>query len=158
MQCHANAKLSVKGRELLVDRLEVAEWSLTQAAGRNQLDFLASRARPLWAAHFRPSMTVVDLARGRTLREAGMEPMPRFNTAVQRLPRCIRAQRPGIGTARIVRPANAGWAPRRWGRRLPLGLPLGGRAANSSRLVERSSANGHDGRRHRVTWRERQDR
>ncbi len=32
MRLHANAKLSVKGRELLVDRVEVAGWSLTKAA------------------------------------------------------------------------------------------------------------------------------
>ena len=32
MKLHANAKLSVKGRELLIDRVEVAGWSLTQAA------------------------------------------------------------------------------------------------------------------------------
>ena len=32
MRLHANAKLSVKGRELLIDRFEVAGWSLTQAA------------------------------------------------------------------------------------------------------------------------------
>ena len=32
MRLHANAKLSVKGRELLIDRVEVAGWSLTQAA------------------------------------------------------------------------------------------------------------------------------
>ena len=32
MRLHANAKLSVKGRELLIDRVQVAGWSLTQAA------------------------------------------------------------------------------------------------------------------------------
>ncbi len=32
MKLHANAKLSVKGRELLIERVEVAGWSLTQAA------------------------------------------------------------------------------------------------------------------------------
>ena len=32
MRLHANAKLSVKGRELLIDRVEVAGWSLAQAA------------------------------------------------------------------------------------------------------------------------------
>ena len=34
MKLHANAKLSVgeEGRELLVDRVEVEGWSLTQAA------------------------------------------------------------------------------------------------------------------------------
>ena len=32
MRLHANAKLSVKGRQLLVDRVQVAGWSLTQAA------------------------------------------------------------------------------------------------------------------------------
>jgi transposase InsO family protein len=32
MRLHANARLSVKGRELLIDRVEVAGWSLTQAA------------------------------------------------------------------------------------------------------------------------------
>ena len=32
MRLHANARLSVKGRELLIERVEVAGWSLTQAA------------------------------------------------------------------------------------------------------------------------------
>ena len=32
MRLHANARLSVQGRELLIDRVEVAGWSLTQAA------------------------------------------------------------------------------------------------------------------------------
>ncbi|MGI9183784.1 MAG: leucine zipper domain-containing protein, partial [Solirubrobacteraceae bacterium] len=32
MRMHANARLSVKGRELLVDRIENAGWSLTKAA------------------------------------------------------------------------------------------------------------------------------
>ncbi len=32
MRLHANARLSVKGRELLIDRVENARWSLTQAA------------------------------------------------------------------------------------------------------------------------------
>ena len=32
MKLHANARLSVKGRELLVDRVEVAGWSLMEAA------------------------------------------------------------------------------------------------------------------------------
>lgn len=32
MKLHANARLSVKGRALLVDRVGVGGWSLTQAA------------------------------------------------------------------------------------------------------------------------------
>ena len=32
MKLHGNAKLSVKGRELLVERVEPAGWSLTKAA------------------------------------------------------------------------------------------------------------------------------
>ena len=32
MKLHANARLSVKGRELLVERIEVAGWSLSAAA------------------------------------------------------------------------------------------------------------------------------
>ena len=32
MKLHANARLSVKGRELLVDRMLIQGWSLTQAA------------------------------------------------------------------------------------------------------------------------------
>ena len=32
MRLHGNAKLSVKGRELLVERIEDAGWSLTEAA------------------------------------------------------------------------------------------------------------------------------
>jgi hypothetical protein len=33
MKLHGNAKLSVKGQELLVERIERAGWSLTEAAG-----------------------------------------------------------------------------------------------------------------------------
>jgi hypothetical protein len=33
MKLHRNAGLSVKGRELLVDRIEHARWSLTRASG-----------------------------------------------------------------------------------------------------------------------------
>ena len=32
MRLHANARLSLKGRELLIDRVEVAGWSLSTAA------------------------------------------------------------------------------------------------------------------------------
>ena len=32
MRMHGNARLSVKGRELLIDRMEVAGWSLSSAA------------------------------------------------------------------------------------------------------------------------------
>jgi hypothetical protein len=32
MTLHANARLSLKGRELLIDRVESAGWSLTQDA------------------------------------------------------------------------------------------------------------------------------
>ena len=32
MKLHANARLSLKGRELLVERVEVAGWSLMEAA------------------------------------------------------------------------------------------------------------------------------
>ena len=32
MKLHGNARLSVKGRELLVERVKGAEWSLTEAA------------------------------------------------------------------------------------------------------------------------------
>jgi hypothetical protein len=35
MKMHANARLSLKGRELLIDRVERAGWSLSAAAGRN---------------------------------------------------------------------------------------------------------------------------
>jgi hypothetical protein len=34
MKLHANARLSLKGRELLVERVEGAGWSLTQAPRR----------------------------------------------------------------------------------------------------------------------------
>jgi hypothetical protein len=32
MKLHANAKVSLKGRELLIDRVLAAGWSLTEAA------------------------------------------------------------------------------------------------------------------------------
>ncbi len=50
MRLHANAKLSVKGRELLVDRVEVAGWSLTQAA---EAAGVSERTARKWLARYR---------------------------------------------------------------------------------------------------------
>jgi len=50
MKLHANAKLSVKGRELLVDRVEVAGWSLTQAA---EAAGVSDRTARKWLARHR---------------------------------------------------------------------------------------------------------
>jgi transposase InsO family protein len=50
MKLHANARLSVKGRELLVDRIESAEWSLTQAA---EAACVSDRTAWKWLARYR---------------------------------------------------------------------------------------------------------
>ena len=50
MRLHANAKLSVKGRELLVDRVEVAGWSLTQAA---EAAGVSDRSARKWLERYR---------------------------------------------------------------------------------------------------------
>jgi transposase InsO family protein/transposase len=50
MRLHANAKLSVKGRELLVDRVEVAGWSLTQAA---EAAGVSDRTARKWLSRYR---------------------------------------------------------------------------------------------------------
>jgi transposase InsO family protein len=50
MRLHANAKLSVKGRVLLVDRVEVAGWSLTQAA---EAAGVSERTARKWLARYR---------------------------------------------------------------------------------------------------------
>jgi transposase InsO family protein len=50
MRLHANAKLSVKGRELLIDRVEVAGWSLTQAA---EAAGVSERTARKWLARYR---------------------------------------------------------------------------------------------------------
>jgi transposase InsO family protein len=50
MRLHANAKLSVKGRELLIDRVEVAGWSLTQAA---EAAGVSDRTARKWLARYR---------------------------------------------------------------------------------------------------------
>jgi transposase InsO family protein len=50
MRLHANAKLSVKGRELLVDRVEVAGWSLTQAA---EAAGVSDRTARKWLGRYR---------------------------------------------------------------------------------------------------------
>jgi transposase len=50
MKLHANARLSVKGRELLIDRVEVAGWSLSavaEAAG------ISERTASKWLARWR---------------------------------------------------------------------------------------------------------
>ena len=50
MRLHANAKLSVKGRELLVGRVQVAGWSLTQAA---EAACVSDRTAHKWLARHR---------------------------------------------------------------------------------------------------------
>ena len=50
MKLHANAKLSVKGRELLIDRVEAAGWSLTQAA---EAAGVSDRTARKWLARYR---------------------------------------------------------------------------------------------------------
>jgi transposase InsO family protein len=50
MKLHANARLSVKGRELLVDRVERAGWSLTQAA---EAAGVSDRTAAKWLARYR---------------------------------------------------------------------------------------------------------
>ena len=50
MKLHANARLSVKGRELLVDRVENAGWSLTEAA---EAAGVSDRTARKWIARHR---------------------------------------------------------------------------------------------------------
>jgi transposase len=50
MKLHRNAKLSVKGRELLVERVERAGWSLTQAA---EAAGVSDRPARKWLARYR---------------------------------------------------------------------------------------------------------
>lgn len=50
MKLHANARLSVKGRELLVDRVEVAGWSLAKAA---EAAGVSDRTAAKWLARYR---------------------------------------------------------------------------------------------------------
>jgi hypothetical protein len=50
MKLHANARLSGKGRELLVSRVEAAGWSLTQAAGAAGV---SDRTAAKWLARYR---------------------------------------------------------------------------------------------------------
>ncbi len=50
MKLHANARLSVKGRELLVDRVESRGWSLTEAA---EAAGVSDRTASKWLARYR---------------------------------------------------------------------------------------------------------
>ncbi len=50
MRLHANARLSLKGRELLVDRVEVAGWSLSTAA---EAAGISERTARKWLARYR---------------------------------------------------------------------------------------------------------
>lgn len=50
MKLHRNAKLSVKGRELLVDRVLGGEWSLTQAG---EAAGVGDRTARKWLARYR---------------------------------------------------------------------------------------------------------
>ena len=50
MKMHANARLSLKGRELLVDRVENAGWSLSSAA---EAAGISDRTARKWLARYR---------------------------------------------------------------------------------------------------------
>jgi transposase len=50
MELHANARLSLKGRQLLVERIEVGGWSLTQAA---EAAGVSDRTAAKWLARWR---------------------------------------------------------------------------------------------------------
>ena len=50
MKMHANARLSLKGRELLVDRVEDAGWSLSAAA---EAAGISDRTARKWLARYR---------------------------------------------------------------------------------------------------------
>ena len=50
MKLHANARLSLKGRELLVERVEVAGWSLMEAA---MAAGISERTARKWLARYR---------------------------------------------------------------------------------------------------------
>jgi transposase InsO family protein len=50
MKLHANARLSVKGRELLIERIEVAGWSLSAAA---EAAGISDRTARKWLARYR---------------------------------------------------------------------------------------------------------
>ena len=50
MKLHANARLSVKGRELLVDRVVNGGWSLTQAA---EAAGVSDRTASKWMSRYR---------------------------------------------------------------------------------------------------------
>ena len=54
MKLHANARLSLKGRELLVDRVEGAGWSLTQAA---EAAGVSDRTARKWLGRYRAQGT-----------------------------------------------------------------------------------------------------
>jgi transposase len=50
MKLHRNAKLSVQGRKLLIERIEFAGWSLTQAA---EATGVSDRTARKWLARYR---------------------------------------------------------------------------------------------------------
>jgi transposase len=50
MKLHANARLSLKGRELLIDRVEIAGWSLSAAA---EAAGISERTASKWVGRWR---------------------------------------------------------------------------------------------------------
>jgi transposase len=73
MKLHANARLSVKGRELLVDRMLTQGWSLAQAA---EAAGVSERTACKWVARFRlegesSSMTTAPSSRVYSRRSRG---------------------------------------------------------------------------------------
>jgi transposase len=59
MKMHANARLSLKGRELLVDRVDNAGWSLSAAA---EAAGISDRTARKWLGRYRAELSSVDSA------------------------------------------------------------------------------------------------
>jgi transposase InsO family protein len=170
MKLHANARLSLKGRELLVDRVERAGWSLTQAA---EAAGVSERTARKWLARWRiegpagladrssapatvPNRTderrVQAIAALRRLRMTGAEIAEVLGMAVSTVSGILTA----IGMGKLGR---LGLEPAvRYERQRPGELihidvkKLGRIARPGHRVLGRQSAGGHHRRRYEQGW------
>jgi transposase len=135
MKLHANARLSVKGRELLVDRIEDAGWSVMQAA---EAAGITERTVHKWLARYRAEGAAGLLDRSSApLRVANRNEERRVNWPISGRSACYSLTTLAQGTPSRGRPHRRHLIPELDRRRCPRQPPSTGAALGAGDDLKR---------------------